>query len=451
MIEKDDDLKVYLVDDDDTLLKALTQAFELEDMNVRPFSEPAAALSEIEPSTPGIVITDVRMPNIDGIEFFQKIKSIDPEIPVIFITGHADVPMVLSTLREGAFDFFPKPIDVEHLLATSRRAMANRRLVLENRELRFLAEKANQNTDLIGESPAIERLRSTISQIATADVDVLIEGESGTGKEIIATMLHKMSNRSSQRLVTVNCAALSAELIESELFGTVYDKETLSRRERPGKIEQSHKGTLYLDKIESLSQQVQGQLLPIVEEREVTPVGAKESKSLNLRIISSTQKDITRDPDDHNIRPDLLYRLNTVHLRVPPLRDRREDIPILFAHFLEKAADTYSKKIPKIGASSRRRLVDYDWPGNVRELKNFADSVVLGIDSTNDNSLGGQMSLPKRIEQFESNTIKSALEQTSGDVRATLELLGIPRKTFYDKISRHKIELNRYRQKTMSR
>ena len=444
-------IRIFLVDDDPTLLKALTQAFELENMDVVPFSSAEMAIPEIAPSSPIIVITDVRMPNISGIEFFQKVKGIDSEIPVIFITGHADVPMVLSTLRDGAFDFFPKPIDVEHLLGAARRAADNRRLVLENRSLRELAEKATQNTNLIGESPAIERLRTTIKQIAQADVDVLVEGETGTGKEIVATMLHKLSNRDAFKMVTVNCAALPADIAEGELFGSNYDEKTLSRRERPGKIEQSHKGTLFLDEIECLPSSLQGQLLPVVQDREITPVGAKESKALNLRIIASTQKDLTANPDEHGFRSDLLYRLNTIHLRIPPLRDRREDIPLLFSHFVAQAAKSFSKKLPKISASARRRLIDYDWPGNVRELKNFADSIVLGIDNANGSGLGVQLSLPQRVERFESNTIKSALEQTHGDVRATLELLGIPRKTFYDKISRHEIDLNRYRQKATAR
>lgn len=291
----------------------------------------------------------------------------------------------------------------------------------------------------------MQRLRDTIRQVAQTNVDLLIEGETGTGKDVVATLLHRLSGRSVRKFVTVNCAALPENLTEMELFGSAYEPQTQIKRERPGRIEASHRGTLFLDEIECLPLTVQGQLLPVVEERRVTLVGATKPKEFDLRIIAASKANLPELADRNEFRADLLYRLNTVRLRIPPLRDRKEDIPLLFSHFLSQASERFAKKIPKISATARRRLFDYDWPGNVRELKNFADSLILGIDNAGEKNLTMNLTLPERVERFEINTICSALEQTNGDVRTTLETLGIPRKTFYDKVSRHQIDINKYR------
>ena len=442
---------VYLIDDDASLLKALHQAFELEGFDVTAISDPREFLQSLGRDFANIIVTDVRMPNIDGLSLFEKVKAIDPDIPVIFMTGHADVPMVLNALHDGAFDFFSKPIDTHHLFATVKRAIANRHLILEHRELKELASRAIEKSEFIGEAPEIEILRKTIQQVAQADVDVLIEGETGCGKEMVARQIHKWSDRSNRRFVTVNCAALPSQLADTELFGSAYDPNTHSRREKPGKIENSHNGTLFLDEIDSLDPNIQGQLLPVVEDRQVTMLGADEPKDLNLRLIVSATKDLTQAVEREEFRADLLYRLNTVRLRIPPLRDRKDDIPLLFSHFITQASDKFNKKAPKISTSARRRLHDYDWPGNVRELKNFADAIVLGIDNAKDKTFSSNISLPERVERFEANAICSALEQTSGNARSAIELLGIPRKTFYDKLSRHQIDINKYRERSRAR
>ena len=438
-------LQTYLVDDDEILLKAMTQVYELDDMNVVALNDPLKLLAKIDRDFEGVIVTDVRMPGIDGVKLFNEIHKIDPEIPVILITGHADVPMVLDALRSGAFDFFSKPVDSEHLLLSTNKALETRRLVLENRQLKELAQVADQGVELIGETPSIQRLRSTVQQVAQTDIDVLIEGETGSGKELVASMLHRLSNRSKQPFVNINCAALHGDLAEVELFGSCYDTKMRSRGARIGKIEASHNGTLYLNEIDSLPLAIQGQLLPVVEGRQVITTIGEKPRDLNLRIVASSQTDLSVASESQNFRGDLFYRLNAIHLKVPPLRDRKEDIPLLFAYFLSQACEKYSKKIPNLSAGNRRRLLDYDWPGNIRELKNFAFSVALGIDRPNGASLTANHSLPERVERFEENTIRSTLEQTRGDVRTTLELLGIPRKTFYDKLSRHQIEINRYR------
>lgn len=446
MTQSHTDIRVHLVDDDKILLKALTQAFELDNIDVVSFDNPVSLLEQVHQGFSGVIVTDVRMPQLNGLELFAKVKEIDPEIPVIIMTGHADVPMVLKALRDGVFDFVSKPLDSDHLLASARRAMETRRLVIENRHLIDLATSASGGSELIGKTPLMERLRTTIHQVAKADVDVLIEGETGTGKELVAKLLHQSSGRTQQRFVSVNCAALPSETAHIELFGSAYDEQTRSRRERPGKFELSDNGSLFLDDIDNLPAPIQGQLLPVLEERRVILIGGDEPKDLNLRIIAASSNPLSNAVDDNTFRADLFYRLNTVRLHIPPLRDRKEDIPLLFAHFISEASAKFSKKIPKISTSARRRLSDYDWPGNVRELKNFADSIVLGIESTNGKSLSSNLSLPERVERFEANTICSVLEETKGDVRATVDALGIPRKTFYDKISRHEIDLKKYRE-----
>ncbi len=439
------ELQVYLVDDDEILLKAITQVFELADIPVVAIDDPVTFATNINRDFAGIVVTDVRMPRMDGIELFHKIMGVDAEIPVIFMTGHADVPMILGALKEGAFSFFSKPIDSEHLLSSARKALETRRLVLENRKLRELAQKATQGSKLIGETPIIKRLRSTIQQVAQTDIDILIEGETGTGKEVVATMLYQLSDRSTRPFVTVNCAALPDDLAMVELFGSSYDNKMRTRGARIGKIEASHTGTLFLDEIEGLPTAVQGQLIPVVEERQITPSIGDQPRDLNLRIIATSQVDLSAASENNSFRGDLFYRINAIQLTVPPLRERKEDIPLLFAHFISQAAEKYNKDMPEVDSASQRHLLEYDWPGNVRELKNFALSIVLGIRNTENEELTAKLTLPEQVERFEANTIRTALTQTMGDVRETLELLGIPRKTFYDKLSRHDININDYR------
>ena len=445
MSDSELNIRVFLVDDDKTLLKAITQAYQLDNFDVVAISDPLELLSQISRDFHGVVVTDVRMPQIEGIELFNKIKAIDHQIPVIFMTGHADVPMVLNALRDGIFDFFSKPIDSELLLASTRRAIETRRLVLENRELRELSEQAADNSSFIGETPVMRQLRDTIRQVAKADIDVFIEGETGTGKEVVANLLHQWSDRTPDRFVAVNCAALPDDIAEDELFGAKDSPNKLSWRENSGSIESSHTGTLFLDEVGNLPLAVQGQLLPVIENRQIKNTDNDKFKNLDLRIVASSKTDLSAAIEQNQFRADLFYRLNTVHLRLPALRNRKEDIPLLFSHFISESAKKFSKKIPKLNTGIRNKLNNYDWPGNVRELKNFADSLVLGIEIPDSKNLMRNTTLPECVALFESNMICSALMQSEGDVRSTLEILGIPRKTFYDKVSRHKIDIKKFR------
>jgi len=438
-------MHVLLIDDDDGLRGALAQAFELAGLDVIAESHPVAALARIDPGFAGIVVSDVRMPGMDGTELFRRILAIDADIPVILITGHGDVAMAVAALKDGAHDFITKPFAADHLIASARRALATRRLVLDNRALRAVAEQAASGDPLIGETPVMIRLRDTIAQIAQAEVDVLIEGETGTGKELVATLLHRGSARRARPFVAVNCAALPEGIAVGELFGNVYGAGDAGRLARIGRIEASDRGTLFLDEIESLLPSVQGKLLRVIEEREVMAVGADAPRTLDLRIVAAAKEDLGVAVADGRFRADLLYRLDAVRLRVPPLRERRADVPLLFAHLLSQAAERFRRDLPRIDAAVQARLADHDWPGNVRELRNFAQRVVLGVDAAPADAEIPDATLPERVERFEATVLRATLEQAGGDVKRALALLGIPRKTFYDKLARHGIDIDAYR------
>lgn len=436
---------IIFVDDDDALRAATTQSLELADIEVRAFVEAEAALAEIDEGFAGAVVTDIRMPRIDGLEFFARIRAIDADIPVILITGHADVPMAIGALKGGAFDFLSKPYATDHLVASARKALETRRLILDNRMLRAAAE-TSVDSPLIGDSPAMAQLRATILQIARADIDVLVEGETGTGKELAALLLHRKGPRSGRPFVAVDCGALPEQLAEVELFGHDRGAVGYGPVAREGRVEQADRGTLFLDGIDNMPLAIQAKLLRVVEERKVQPIGATEPRSVDLRIIASARGDLQQAVRAGAFREDLFYRLNVVRLRMPPLRERKADIPQLFAHFVEEASGRVGTQDFSMGDIARRHLIEHDWPGNVRELRNFAYSEVLGIAPRSGAPSETMPTLPERVAQFEAHAIRDALAITGGDVAATLAILRVPRKTLYDKMARHGIEIKSYRQ-----
>ena len=438
------DQHILFVDDDDALRAANVQSLELADIAVRAFAGAEAALAEIDPQFSGAIVTDIRMPRLDGLEFFARIRAIDPEIPVILITGHADVPMAIGALKAGAFDFLAKPYATDHLVAAVRKALATRRLVLDNRMLRAAADTGG-DSPLIGDSPIMAQLRATIDQIARADIDVLVEGETGTGKELAALLLHRRGLRAGRPFVAVDCGALPDQLAEVELFGHDAAAAGYGPRARQGRIEQSHRGTLFLDGIDNMPLAVQSRLLRVIEERKIVPIGATEPRGVDLRIIASTTRDLQQAVRAGLFREDLFYRLNVIRLRMPPLRERRSDIPALFAAFLAEAASKIGTQDFTLSDVARRHLIEHDWPGNVRELRNFVYSEVLGV-GTSDREAGPlPPALPQRVAQFEAQAIRDALAGANGDIAAALAYLGIPRKTLYDKIARHGITPKNYR------
>jgi len=367
--------------------------------------------------------------------------ALDRDLPVLLVTGHGDVEMAVGALREGAYDFIAKPYASERLVESVGRALEKRRLVLENRRLRQLAARAEDDTPLIGESAGIERLRRTLRQIADADVDVLVEGETGSGKEVVASLLHRWSRRGAHPFVALNCGALPETVIESELFGHEAGAFTGAARKRIGRIEHSSGGTLFLDEIESMSPALQVKLLRVLETREVEPLGTNQLRPVDLRVVAAAKVDLANPAARAYFREDLFYRLNVVTVRIPPLRERREDIPLLFAHFLARAAERFRRELPDLTPSISRHLAQHAWPGNVRELSHYAERIALGLG---DERAGAEIEedlpgLSERVDRFEADAIRETLARHGGDVRSTIESLKLPRKTFYDKLQRHGI------------
>jgi two-component system, NtrC family, C4-dicarboxylate transport response regulator DctD len=442
-------LGVTLVDDDQDFRAALAERLRLAGLEVRDFASAEAALGALDRDYPGVVVTDLRMPGLDGRGLLTRLQAIDADLPVVMITGHGDIADAVEALRQGAYDFVAKPFDFARLNESVGRALEKRGLVLDNRALARAVGEARPGTTLLGTSPAIVRLRAVIDQIADADMDVLIEGPTGAGKEVVARALHDGGRRRVHRFVAVNCGALPDGLIETELFGSEPGAFAGALRRRIGLVEQSHRGTLFLDEVESLSPSAQVALLRVIEQREVQPLGADAPRSLDLRILAASKVDLADAVAAGRFRDDLYYRLNVVELRVPPLIERREDIPLLFAHFLARAAKAQGIEPPLLTAAVHERLIRHDWPGNVRELAHYADRAALGlIDVPAPSSAAAPEAsgaLAARMDRFEKSVLQDALVRHNGSVAAVSGDLRLPRKTLYDKLARHGLSPSRFR------
>lgn len=438
---------VAFVDDDDMLRDANVQTLQLAGFDVRAFAGAEEALLAVDAAFQGVVISDIRMPRMDGRQLHRRLKELDPDLPVILVTGHADVAEAVEALQDGVYDFVAKPYSPDRLVSSVRRALEKRRLILENRDLRALAIQAQDDWPLIGQTPVMERLRATLRQLANADVDVLLEGETGVGKELAARALHTWGRRRDREFVAVDCAALPAGTLDSELFGHELGAFNGAVRQRIGRIQQADRGTLFLDEIETLAIEAQGKFLRVLEEREVTPIGSNRAHTLDLRVVAAAKTDLGEAVAAGAFRQDLFHRLDVVRIRVPPLRERREDIPLLFAHFLARACERLDREAPPLDDRVRWRLHNHDWPGNVRELGHYAQRVALGLADQAVAPPTDMPPLPARVATYEAHVIEEALTTTGGDVRAALEILRIPRKTFYDKVERHGLDLERFRRR----
>ncbi len=440
---------VFLIDDDKDLLKATAQTLGLAGFDVRSFSTGIEALSELDDNFAGVVVSDIRMPGLDGLQLFDRISGFDRELPVILMTGHGDIPMAVKAIQSGVYDFIAKPFATERLIQCVRHAAEKRSLVMENRRLRAVGVEADDGLPLIGQTPVMERLRHMLRQIADTDVDVLVTGETGSGKEVVASILHSWSRRSAGNFVALNCGALPEQVIESELFGHEAGAFTGAQKKRVGRIEHSSGGTLFLDEIESMPLSTQVQMLRVLEMREVTPLGINEVRPVDLRVVAASKVDLGH-PDQRAIfREDLYYRLNVVTLTIPPLRERREDIPLLFNYFTRKAGQRFNREVPDLPRQVVDHLRDHAWPGNVRELSHYAERLILGLEPSTPLSVQQSESadgagLPERLERFEADIIRETLTEFNGDVQQTIAALGIPRKTFYDKLQRHGIVRSDY-------
>lgn len=445
---------VCLVDDDNDLRKAMKQTLELAGLSVTDFPGATEALSVLGPDFGGIVISDIRMPGIDGLTLFRRIAGFDPDLPVILVTGHGDIPMAVQALQDGVYDFIPKPFAADRLVQSAHRALEKRRLVMENRALKRAAEVAGDSLPLIGQTPVMERLRQTLRHIADTDVDVLVAGETGSGKEVVATLLHNWSRRRAGNFVALNCGALPETVIESELFGHEQGAFTGALKKRIGRIEHASGGTLFLDEIEAMPPATQVKMLRVLEAREITPLGTNLVRPVDIRVIAAAKIDLGDPAQRGDFREDLYFRLNVVTLSIPPLRERRDDIPLLFSHFLTRAAERFKRDVPDVSPAVRHHLMSHSWPGNVRELSHFAERVALGVEGPLGQATASTASpgtaLPERLERYEADILKEVLRAQRGDVKATIEALGIPRKTFYDKLQRHGINRADYAERPTS-
>ena len=439
--------KVLLIDDDNDLRHALVQALELDGFDVLAFASADAALPAVSFQFHGAIVSDVRMPGMTGQDFSKRVLEIDPAIPVIFITGHGDVSMAVTAMRDGAYDFIEKPFPPNQLSTVVSRAIEKRRLVLENRILREEIDADGMlDETLVGKSQAMVKVRAQVQMLAEADIDVMINGETGAGKDVVARALHDHSARKNAPFVAVNCGALPKEIIESELFGHEAGAFTGATQKRIGKIEFANGGTLFLDEIESMPLDLQVKLLRVVETRSLERLGSNNTIPLDIRVIGASKVDLVKASSDGNFRQDLLFRLNVASIDLPPLRARGDDILMLFYRLARQARARFRKEIPEVTPTTISQLNAYDWPGNVRELRNSADRFVLGMglgigqepEDINLAEIGG--TLPEKVAAYEKALIEREIATHSGSLKATYEAFGISRKALYEKMKKYKIE-----------
>ena len=426
--------QVMLVEDDTDLRLATTETLELAGFQVRSFETATAALGMLHPDFPGVILSDLRMPGLSGLEFLDRAQKLAPHVPFVLITAHGDVPAAIQAMRAGAHDFLEKPCPPELMLDVLRRAQAMRNLQIENSRLRDRLDRNVAPEDqLVGRSPAMQDLRRRLKTLAGLQVDLLISGETGTGKELVAQVLHALSARADQPFVAINCGALNASEVDRELFGT---------EDSPGLIARADGGTLYLDELESMPEGLQVRLLRVLDAREITPLGAAP-RPVDLRIFGS----VKRPPDtllaDGLLRPDLFHRFHAV-LHLPPLRERGDDASLLVTHFAAQAAARHELPKVHIDDALRRRLTWHDWPGNVREARNLAERLVIGMDAglpaQGESTVAtARPSYDAAMDDFESRLLRAALMETGGRKAEAANLLGIPRKRLYLRLRHHNL------------
>ena len=439
-----DPLQVLLVEDDPDVRLGCEQALQLEDIPVSGVDSAEAALRRVQPDFAGIVVSDIRLPGMDGMALLRELRALDPDLPVVLITGHGDVSLAVQAMKAGAHDFIEKPFSPDHLVEVVRRALDKRRLTLEVRQLKTrLASRDRLEAQLIGRSPTMARVRQLVADLGNSAADILIHGETGTGKELVARCLHEAGPRRNGHFVAINCGGLPETLFESEIFGHEAGAYTGAGKRRIGKIEHASGGTLFLDEIESMPIALQIKLLRVLQERSLERLGSNTLIPVDCRVVAATKADLKALSDQGRFRADLYYRLSVVTLALPPLRERREDIPLLFEHFLLQAAARHQRPVPEADPARQARLLAYDWPGNVRELRNVADRCVLGIAAGappfEAEPAATPRSLAATVEEFERALIAEALGRHGGSLARCAEALGMAKTTLHDKIRKYRL------------
>lgn len=418
--------RVMVVEDDHDLAAATEETLTAAGYEVVRHARAEPALAELAPDWPGVILSDIRMPGMSGLDFLDHLKEQAPEVPFVVITGHGDVASAVRAMRAGAHDFLEKPCDPNLLIDVMRRAVEMRRLQLENLSLRSRLEQAvNPLNRLVGRSRLMNDLRRNVAALARLDVDLLIAGETGTGKELVARSMHDLSDRCAEPFVAINCGAFVEADIDRELFGIA--------NESIGRIAAAEGGTLYLDELESMPDQLQVRLLRVLESREATPLGGTP-RHIDMRIIGSVKGDPVELQTTGRLRTDLYHRFNAGTLELPPLREREEDAVLLIEHFASESATRHDLDIPELSTEFRRQAIYYHWPGNVREARNLAERLVIGLAvkfAEHKQVEAASDGYDTAMERFESRLLQAALLQTGGRKAEAAALLRIPRKRLY--------------------
>jgi len=441
---------VLIVDDEEGIRESLSGILEDEGYTVVSTGTGEDALKIIQEQTPDLIILDVWLPKMDGLAALQEIKISKNDIPIIMISGHGNIEVAVKATRLGAYDFLEKPLSLERVLLSSRRALERSALERENRDLKENLFKKNR---FVGESPLIKALRAQIALAAQSNGRVLITGESGSGKELVARLLHITGNRAERPFVEVNCAAMPYELIESELFGHEKGSFTGAFEKKKGKFELADRGTLFLDEIGDMSLQTQAKVLRVTETQEFHRVGGSTNIKVDVRIVSATNKNLGEEVKKGLFREDLFFRLNVIPLSVPPLRERKEDIPLLVDYFIHAFAAEYGQPPKRITSEAIRNLQEYSWPGNIRELRNLIERLVIMTPSmeitAKDFLLTGRhessdyssyRTLKEARESFERDFISRKLEENNWNISKTAEILDIERSNLHRKIKNYNIQ-----------
>lgn len=368
--------KILLIEDEASIRRVLTKILseESKDYEVIEAEDGLAGMEKIKNEDFDLILCDIKMPKMDGVEVLEAIKKIKPEIPVVMISGHGDLDTAVNTMKLGAFDYISKPPDLNRLLNTVRNALDRKELVAENTRLK---KKVSKNYEMVGESDAIQHIKGIIEKVAHTDARVLITGPNGTGKELVAHWLHQKSDRSKGPMIEVNCAAIPSELIESELFGHVKGAFTSANKDRAGKFEAANKGTIFLDEIGDMSLSAQAKVLRALQENKISRVGSDKDIKIDVRVIAATNKNLKKEIEENNFREDLYHRLAVILIEVPPLKERREDIPMLVEYFSGKIADEQGTNKKEFTKDAIEVLKENEWRGNIRELRNVVERLII--------------------------------------------------------------------------
>ncbi|MBU2028257.1 MAG: sigma-54 dependent transcriptional regulator [Proteobacteria bacterium] len=445
---KPEEIGILIVDDEASVRDSLYQWFKLDGYRVDTADEATTALKKLQENPWDIILLDIKMPGMDGIELQNRIKKIDNNIVTIIITAYATVDTAIQALKDGAFDYVTKPIDPDDLSRLIKNAVEKRRLVTENIQLRQQIEDLLLPDNVVGESPGIKKVMEMVNTVAKTDSTVMILGESGTGKELIARAIHSRSSRRYFPIITINCGAYPEGLLESELFGHEKGSFTGAMYRRKGKLEMADKGTLFLDEIGNISEKMQMDLLRVIETKKFTRLGGDKTIDVDFRVISATNKDLEKAVKEESFREDLYYRLNVFSIVLPPLRERRSDIPLIARYFLNKYAQSMNKNVTDFSPQALEMFAGYDWPGNIREVRNAVERAMVVAKGTqiqvDDLSFpflsSSRPSGGESLEEVEKDQIEKILNQTKGNIAQAADILKISRLTIYNKIEKYHLK-----------